>query len=282
MLHRMKAAATGWVEDQAGQMGAALAYYTLFSLTPLLVLALMVLGVMFNQEDSRTYLLDHLGGFLNEEGTKAIEAMVNNFLTTTNRSTTSALGLGALVFGASGMFTSLRSSLQRIWRLPPVQEGVIASVVKTYMIALTMVLFSCAFIVALFLGSAMLAVVTTQLTARYPVLAWAGPLLNVAASALLLSGLFLFTYRFLSDGRLPFSRLVGGAVVSAILFTFGKMAISYYLALTNLASLYGAAGSLVVFLAWVYYSAQIIFFGAEVIRFGLPTSETTKVKPERP
>ena len=99
-------------------------------------------------------------------------------------------------------------------------------------------------------------------------------MLDFLASILVLTLLFVFTYRFLSDGRLRYTRLFGGALTSAVLFTVGKMGIGTYLAFVNLGSAFGAAGSLVVFLAWVYYSAQIIFFGAEVVRAGLPTASS--------
>ena len=108
-----------------------------------------------------------------------------------------------------------------------------------------------------------------------------GPVIDFLTSTVLLAVLFTFTFRFLSDGRLRYGQVWGGALVSALLFAAGKMGIGYYLAFAQLASAYGAAGSFVVFLAWVYYSAQILFFGAEIVRAGLPPAPTPSSPPLR-
>ena len=115
-----------------------------------------------------------------------------------------------------------------------------------------------------------------------PTIPWSGSLADLAVSTLLLMVLFLFTYRLLSEGRIAYSQVLPGAFAAALLFTVGKIAIGYYLAHTTLASAYGAAGSMVVFLVWVYYSAQIVFFGAEVIRFGLPGQKPLTTQSPNP
>jgi membrane protein len=272
VLGKLRRAAAGWAEDQASQMGAALAYYTLFSLAPLLILAIAVIGLIFGEAQTQEKVLAQVGGFVDVDSAEAVRAMLENFRGTRSLAGASAVGLASLVFGATGMFTSLRSSLWRIWRLRPVEEGVIWGFVRTYLLALVMVLVSCLFLLFLLLVSTVMPILVERWADLFPGVPWAGPALDFVVSAVVLTLLFAFTYRFLSDGRLCYAQLWGGAFVAAALFTAGKMVIGLYLAYAGLASAYGAAGSVVVFLAWVYYSAQIVFFGAEVIRAGLPAS----------
>lgn len=269
MIARLRRAGEGWVEDQAAQMGAALAYYTLFSLTPLLVLAMAVLGTVVSEAESKGHVLQFIGG-INPESAEAVRVMLDSFQTAKGRVGVSAVGLASLLFGATGMFTSLRSSLWRIWRLGADGDNIVTSLLKTHLIALAMVLVSCAFLIVLLLVSAAMPLLAEGWKREIPSVPWSAPAADFVVSTWCLTLLFVFTYRFLSDGRLPYRRLWSGAFVSAVLFSAGKVAIGHYLAYVNLGSAYGAAGSLVVFLAWVYYSAQILFFGAEVIRAGLP------------
>jgi membrane protein len=271
-LGRLRAAAAGWAEDQAAQMGAALAYYTLFSLAPLLILSLAVLGAVFGEAETREQVLAQVSGFIDDDSAEAVRTMLENFRGQRALAEASVVGLASLLFGATGMFTSLRSSLHRIWRLRPAEAGVVWGFVQTYLLAFLMVLVSCVFLLCLLLVSAVMPLVYERWAGLFPGLPWAGPALDFVVSCVVLTLLFAFTFRFLSDGRLRYGQLWGGAFVSAALFTAGKMAIGLYLAYAGLASAYGAAGSVVVFLAWVYYSAQIVFFGAEVIRAGLPAA----------
>lgn len=270
ITRRLLAAARGWSEDQAAQLGAALAYYTLFSLTPLLVLAMALLGAVLGAEQTRAHVLEQVRGFIDQDSAEAVKAMLDNFRTTPAQAATSIVGLLSLCFGATGMFTSLRASLHRIWRLPPAGDGLVAGFLKTYLVAVLMIFVSCTFLIVLLGISTFMPVLYQWGAEQVPDFPWTALALDFAVSTTLLTLLFAFTFRFLSDGRIAYRHLWGGALVSAVLFTAGKIGIGLYLAYANLASAYGAAGSLVVFLAWVYYSAQIVFFGAEVIRFSLP------------
>ena len=270
LVGRLKAAGAGWVEDEASQMGAALAYYTLFSLAPLLVIAVAVVGALLGEAETKEQVLAQVRNFVGADSAATVRAMLESFHGARARAGASLVGVVSLLFGATGMFTSLRSSLGRIWRLPPVKEGIIKGLAKTYLLAILMVFLSCAFLLVLLLVSAVVPLLYQRWAERAPNLVWTGPAGDLVVSTLVLTLLFTFTFRFLSDGRLRYTQVCGGAFVSAVLFTVGKMAIGLYLASVNLGSAYGAAGSVVVFLAWVYYSAQIVFFGAEVIRTKLP------------
>jgi membrane protein len=279
MIGQLKAAAAGWVEDQAAQMGAALAYYTLFSLTPLLAIAIAIIGTLFGEDQTREQVVVQVSEYLGNESADAVRALLENFHGRHAQVGTSIVTLAALWFGATGMFTCLRNSLLRIWRLPPTRESVFKSLVKDYLLATLMVLVSCAFVLVLLLVSTAMPLLEERWNEQFPHLRWAGPVFDFLASTFVLLLLFLFTFRFLAEGRIYYRRLLGGALVSAALFSVGKILIGYYLAYVNLASAYGAAGSLVVFLAWVYYSAQILFYGAEVVRFAIPEN---RAKPSAP
>jgi membrane protein len=270
MIRRLKAAGRGWVEDEVSHMGAGLAYYTLFSLMPLLLLAIAVIGALFGEDQTKEHVVAQVNNFIDNDSALAVEAMLDSFRTSKAFSQASIIGIVSLVFGATGMFTSLRSSLSRIWRLPPVNEDIVTGLVKTYLLAFLMIFVTCVFLILLLLVSTVMPLLAQRWVEQIPSIPWSGSAANLVASTFLLTLLFVFTFRFLSDGQIRYSQVWGGALVSALLFTVGKMAIGYYLAYANLSSAYGAAGSVVVFLAWIYYSSQIVFFGAEVIRFGLP------------
>ncbi len=270
IVGRLRAAGTGWAEDQAAQMGAALAYYTLFSLAPLLMIAISVIGTLYGEAETRDRLVAQIREEVDPETAETVKGMLESLAGKHAKASASIVGVLSLVFGATGMFSSLRTSLHRIWRLKPREEGFFVGLARTYLLSLVMVFVTCAFLIVLLLVSATMPILHPIWEAMLPGFGWSGPLLDFFVSVLLLTLLFLFTYRFMSDGRLRYTRLVSGAFTSAILFALGKMGIGYYLAFVNLASAFGAAGSLVVFLAWVYYSAQIVYFGAEVVRTGLP------------
>jgi membrane protein len=272
ILGRFRAAIGGFIEDGASQMGAALAYYTLFSLAPLLVLAIAVLGVLYGEREAKEGLIAQVEKQIDHESAEAVRTLLDNFKGS-NLANASVVGIATLLFGATGLFTNLRASLHRIWRITPTAKNVVWSLARTYSLALLMVVIACVFLLLILLASAVLPYLTGRLIERFPAGPYTAPLVDLSVSVLFLTVLFSFTFRILSDRRLSYWQVSYGAFVSALLFTLGKIALGYYFASINLASAYGAAGSLVVFLVWVYYSAQIVFFGAEVVRFGLPEAK---------
>jgi membrane protein len=275
MFTRFHKAILGFSEDQASQMGAALAYYTLFSLTPLLFFALLLLGHLYGEEQSRVQVLAQVSEYLGAEAAEGVRVMLDNFRVPAQTLGLSTISVLALWFGSSGMFASLRTSLHQIWRLKPSKkEGLIKGFLQGYLISIGMVLISTAFLVVLLLASVAMPLLTPTWEKHTLWLgSWGPTVLNLLTSTILLTGLFVFSFRFLSDGRVSYADVLGGAFVTGVLFTIGKITIGSYLAFTNFGSPFGAAGSVVVFLAWVYYSAQILFLGAEIIRFGLPAQQ---------
>ena len=272
IVGRLRAAMCGFIEDGASQMGAALAYYTLFSLAPLLVLALALIGVVYGEQRAKEELIAEVEKLIDRDSAEAVRTLLENFKGS-NVANASLVGLATLLFGATGLFTNLRASLHRIWRIKSPPDGVVWSLARTYSLALLMVVIACIFLLVILLASAVLPYLTHRLIERFPAGPYTAPLVDLGVSMFFLTILFAFTFRILSDRHLSYWQVSYGAFVSATLFTLGKIALGYYFASINLASAYGAAGSLVVFLVWVYYSAQIVFFGAEVVRFGLPEAK---------
>src|SRR5262249_319772 len=161
----------------------------------------------------------------------------------------------------TGIFTSLRSSLNRIWRVTPVDDGIVTGLVKTYLLALLMMFVTCVFLILLLLASTLMPLLPPHWPELFPTIPRTRPVPPFVASSFARTLLLVFARRFLCDRQVRYSQVWGGALVSALLFAAGKLAIGYSPAYAVLASAYGAAGSVVVFLVWVYYSAQIFFFG---------------------
>ncbi len=266
-FQRLKTAGNYWVEDQASQMGAALAYYTLFSLAPLLVIALALAGQAYGELLAREQVIEHVRDYMGADSAGAVATMLENFRHPPTSGTAAVVGIVSLLFGALGVFTQLRASLHRIWRLEsPPEQGIVLGLVKTYLLAFVMVQLSCIFVMLLLVATTLLTSFQLWWRDHLPGEAWAWQAGDFLASTALITLLFAFTFRFMSDGRVPYRNVWRGAFVGAVLFCVGKLLIGWYLGYSRLGSAYGAAGSLVVFLAWVYYSAQIFFFGAEVVR----------------
>src|SRR5262245_24610547 len=155
IIGRLLRAAAGWSEDGASQMGAALAYYTLFSLAPLLVLAIALIGIIWGEERAKEKLIVEVKRLIDKKSGDAVRTLLDNFQGSSVAGA-SLIGLGTLIFGATGLFTSLRSSLHRIWRIDSKDDGLLWSLAKTYGLALLMVAGTCVFLLLLLLASALL------------------------------------------------------------------------------------------------------------------------------
>jgi membrane protein len=270
LIKTLKKAGTYWVEDDAAQMGAALAYYMLFSFAPLLIMAIAVAGLVYGEDAARGRIVDLIGDFIDADSAKAVQTMLENFRQPPTNIIPAVIGIASLVYGSLGVFRQLRESLHRMWRLTrPSSQGVIREMIKSYLLAFLMALLTIIFILLLLTSSTVLTLFLHWSGQQTTQEGWTWRGGEFLLSTLLVTVLFAFTFRFMSDGRVRYRHVWPGAAVGAVLFTAGKTLIGYYLGRVHLASAYGVAGSLVVFLTWVYYSSQIFFFGAEVVRVRL-------------
>jgi len=250
-------------KDQAPRLGAALAYYTALSLAPLLILLIALAGLVLGDEAARGQLFGEIRDMVGPEGGKAIEEMVQNAAKPASGIVASIIGLIMLVFGASSVASELRISLNTIWDRPQDPNEGIKEIVTHRSYALAVVL-GCGFLLVVSLVvSSLVAGAGKTATGWLPFSEPVLYVLNLVISIAALTGVFSFLFKYLPDVRIQWGDVVLGAAVTALLFTIGKFLIGMYLGKASFGSTYGAAGSLVIVLVWVYYSAQIFFFGAE-------------------
>lgn len=260
----LKETANEWSRDNAPTLGAALAYYTVFSLAPLLVIAIGIAGLVLGQEAAQGKIFEQVSGLLGGEGARAVEDMVQNASARPHGGViATTLGVVTLLFGASGVFGQLQTSLNTIWNVPPKTGGGVGGVVKNRILSFGFILVvGFLLLVSLILTSA-LAAMGEGLDGWLPGGQFFAQTLNFALGFGVITLLFAMIFKFLPDAKIAWRDVWVGAAITALLFSVGKLALGLYLGNSSVASSYGAAGSLVVLLLWVYYSAQILFFGAE-------------------
>lgn len=251
-----------WSANADSRLGAALAYYALFSIAPLLVIAVNIAGAVFGDEAAKQHVADQLRQWFGEANAATILSWFES--AATSRSWAPSIGIALLVIGALGMFLHVRGSLCTIWKLDPPLGNSALGVLWDYTLALIMVFFCGILLLASLAASMFVAIHQETLTAWIPGLPW--DWVELGLSFLYLTILFAAMYRILSGGRISFGYVVYGSFIAAVLFTFGKTLLGWYFVYSTTVSAYGAAGTLVVFLMWVYYSSQILFFGAELIQ----------------
>jgi membrane protein len=254
---------TEWRKDNALSLGAALAFYTLFSLAPLLVLIIAIVGLVFGRAAAQGEIVASVGGAVGPEAAKVIEGMVASASRPTSGAIATAASLATMLFGASGVFGQLQAALNQIWGVTAGQASGVRALVRRRVASFSLIL---AIGVLLFLSlvvSAVLAAVNQLLAEHLPVLSALLPSVNFLASLVMITALFALIFKVLPDAPMDWRDVWFGAAVTALLFTLGKTLIALYLGRTGRASVYGAAASLVVLLLWVYYSAQILLVGAE-------------------
>lgn len=253
-----------WLDDYAPSMGAALAYYTIFSIAPLLLIVIAVTGWFFGAEASRGEILAQLEGLMGRDGAMMIEGLIKSANDPSKSAWATATGVVLLLIGATTVFGELQDALDRIWRAPvKVNSGGIFKLLQTRLLAFGMI-FGISFLLMVSLivsaGLSALGKWWAPLFAGWEVVA---QLVNFFASFALITALFALIYKFMPRVRVAWRDVWFGAAFTSLLFTIGKLLIGLYIGKSGVASVFGAAGSLVVLLLWVYYSAQIFLLGAE-------------------
>ena len=255
------AATQRWIDASGPQLGASIAFYTMFALAPLLVVTIAIAGAVFGSDAARGQIFAQIQGMVGSNAAHAIEAMIEAAWREPGGLRAALIGGATLLIGATGVFAELRRALNAIGHVAPA-KSVIGAFLRVRLVAFALLL-GCGFLaIASLVLSAALASFTQFLSARYAPLGVLATLLDLAASIAVLSVAFAALLRWLPD-QPPSRRAVRlSALVSAVLFAVGKYLIGLYLGRTSVASSYGAAGSFVVVMLWVYYSSQILLFGA--------------------
>lgn len=255
---------TAWLDDYAPSMGAALAYYTLFSIAPLLVIVIAVAGLVFGQEAARGEIVAQLQGLIGWEGAIAVQGLLKSASEPAQDILTATISIITLVIGATTVFGELQTDLDRIWRVPaPAKENGIWTLLRTRVLSFGLVLGLVFLLLVSLVFSAVIAAFGKWSEGIFE--GWEGLLhaVNFCVSFVITTLLFAMIYKLMPRARIAWQDVWVGAAVTALLFEVGKFLIGLYLGKTGVASSFGAAGSLVVLLVWVYFSAQIFLLGAE-------------------
>jgi len=250
-----------WQEDKASRLAAALAYYTAFSLAPLLIIVIAIAALVFGEQAAQGEIVGQIQGLVGKEGAEAIEEMIDSSRKPTTGIIATLISFGILLFGATNVFAQLQDALNTIWEVVP-KPGV-KGLVKTRFISFTMILGVGFLLLVSLILSAILAVLGNYLGSLVPGIQFFWSTLNFLISFGVITLLFALIYKFLPDVKITWGDVGIGAAITALLFTIGKSLIGLYLGNSSVGSTYGAAGSFVVVLLWVNYSAQILLFGAE-------------------
>ena len=270
----LKGSAKHYVEDASLGMGAALAFYTVFSLGPLLVIATAVAAYCIGNEATREQLVSWARAYFGAEGAKAVQGMIAGALNRFSGFLATAVGLSTFFFGVTGAFGRLKHSLNVIWGVDHDHRPLAKRLLLTRLKALAA---ACLIGVMLFLGILLSAAVGAVGTFIGRWLSLPGGLLflaNLVLSILIVVPLFAVIFKFLPDTKVPTKSAWIGAAVAGVLFQAGALLVGAYLGMKVLASVYGAAGSVLAVLLWAYYTAQTVLFGAEVCReVGRPRTE---------
>ncbi|MGH8927671.1 MAG: YihY/virulence factor BrkB family protein [Acidimicrobiia bacterium] len=251
-----------WLEDQAPRLAAALSYYTAFSLPPLLVLLVGIAGLVYDAEAVRGRIVDEIAALVGTESARLLGDAIAQAQLTTGAIGAVAIGIAVLLFGASGVFGQLQDALNTIWEVKPKSGGGFWKLARSRLLS-----------VATVLGAGFLLLVSLTLSAgigtlvemaeRFEALAPFLTAIDLIASMIVITVLFALIFKYLPDVKIAWTEVWMGAALTALLFVAGKFAIGFYLGASDIGSAYGAAGSLIVVLVWIYYSALILFFGAE-------------------
>lgn len=259
----LRATASEWSVDKAPRLGAALAFYSVLSIAPLLLIAIAVAALIFGEEAASGQLVAKLQEMLGKEGAEAIQDMLKNARKPGAGPIAALVGFGTLLFAASGVFGQLQDAMNTIWEVQPKPGRGVWGFVKDRFFSFTMVL-GTGFLLLTSL------ILSTTVAATFEVVGRVSPALkslsavgDAVVSAVVVILLFALIFKVLPDAKVAWHDVWVGAGLTTFLFLIGKALIGAYLGRSSYGSAYGAAGSLVVLLVWIYYSSQILFFGAE-------------------
>src|SRR5215216_2096545 len=256
-----------WKEDKASRLSAALAYYTIFSLAPMLLIIIAVTGFFWSQDVVQSQVLNQIEGLVGAEGRTFVSDLLTSASNPAKGIVATIVGIITLLFGALGVFNELHNALNTIWEVKEEEtKGFLQSIKKiifSRLLSFTMILGIGFLLLVSLVISAGLSAVQETIGNAIPVSEILLQLVNLVISIGVITVLFALIFKFLPDAEIAWRDVWLGAFVTAILFSLGKFLIGIYLGNSSVTSSFGAAGSLVLLLVWIYYSAQILFFGAE-------------------
>jgi len=252
-----------WQADKASRIAAALAYYTVFSISPLLVIAIAIAGTIFGGESAQAKITEQLINLVGRDGVKPILQGLDNMNQPKIKGLASLISIGVLIIGASGIFAQLQDALNTVWKVTPQPGQGILPFLRKRIASFFMVFAISIFLILSLVLSTAVTTISRYQTNFLPgsTVLWEN--LDFLVSLGFLTFLFCLMFKYVPDVKIAWKDVFVGSIITTLLFMFGKFLLGLYISKGSLGSAYGAAGSLIIFLAWVYYSAQIILLGAE-------------------
>lgn len=275
-----KQAAADWSQDNATRLAAALAFYTMLSLAPLLIIAIKVTGILFKEDAVKGQVYAYVHNVAGEKAAAAAQDMVANASVAGSGVVATIISIMVLVFSASGVFGELQGSLNTIWEVKPKPDRGWMDIAKDRLFSFAMVMVVAFLLLVSMIVNTVISAISTRIAGD---VAWLWQVINFAISILVITGMVALMFKYIPDANVEWRDVWYGAAATAVLFTIGKFLLGWYLGRATTTSVYGAAGSLVGLLLWVYYSTLIVFFGAEFTqahgRVSHPIAPTENAQP---
>ncbi|HKY91982.1 MAG TPA: YihY/virulence factor BrkB family protein [Nevskiaceae bacterium] len=262
-LRLAKLAASSWVDDAASSMGAAIAFYTLLSMAPLLLIVITLAGFVFGEDAAQGALLDELRGVFGDAGAQAVQAVLASSRESTGGVLSIVAGMVTLFIGATTVFAEIQSDLDRIWKVTS-KNAPMGSFLRARLLSFGVIVGTGFLLIVSLAASAALSALGTWWSTRLGGVTWLLQVANFLLSYAVITALFAMIYKLLPSVAIRWRDVLTGAALTSLLFSIGKVLIGEYLGTAAIASSFGAAGTLVMMIVWVYYSAQIFLFGAEL------------------
>jgi len=276
-----------WGKHKSARLAAAIAYYTVFSIAPLLVIVIAIAGLVFGHEAARGHILGQIQGLVGQQSGQQIQGMIAAANKPKSGIVAGLLGLIALIFGASGLIIQLQDALNTIWDVEESNTGGFMAMVRKRILSFSMILGLAFLLIVSLVVSAALSAINTYTTKLLPALAYLLQAANLIFDLAILTLLFAVIYKYLPEAKITWRDVWVGSAITAVLFVAGQFLITLYLGKMNASSPYGDAGSLIIILLWVYYSAQLLLFGAEftkvyAVHYGDPIESAPAGAAEKP
>lgn len=266
LLSLVKQSINGWVEDRAASMGAALAYYTMFSIAPLLLIVVTVAGFVFGDEAARGAVFVQLAGLIGTSGAEMVEAMLKGAHDSNKALLSAVVSAVTLFIGATTVFAELQTDLDLIWKAQSRSGGGVWNFIRTRMLSFGLILGIGFLLIVSLVMSAMVSALSSLWGGWFSNTEWLLHTVNFFVWFIIITLLFAMIYKVLPGVKIAWQDVWIGAAVTSLLFAVGKFAIGLYIGKSAISSSFGAAGAFIVLVAWVYYSAQIFLLGAEFTR----------------
>jgi membrane protein len=260
----IREAVSEWTGDNAARLSAALAFYTILSIAPLLVIVIAIAGWVFGSESATEQMQAQAREMVGDAGAEVLQTTIENSKKPTTGVVATIIGVATLLFGASGVFGELQQAMNQVWNVKPKPRSGIVGMLRARFVSFGMVLAVGFLLLVSLVISAGLAAIGKYMGDLMPGLPTLMQIAHFIVSFAVVTVLFAIIFKFLPDAKISWTVVWFGALLTAALFTIGKFLIGLYLGRAGVATPFGAAGSVVAFVIWVYYSGLIVFFGAEV------------------